>query len=71
MSISKNQIETTSILVHGKALPSVHYGEDNTYQEPLFERLAGSHEHTDECKTITIYHVGGNNTHIHNLSVVS
>ena len=31
----------------------------------LFERLAGSHQHTLACmKTIT-HHVGGNNTHIH------
>lgn len=32
------------------------------------ERMHGSHEHNASCGTIKIQHVGGNNTHIHDIS---
>ena len=68
MSISKNQIGNNFYIGSWESTPAYTMATTTRIENLLFERLAGSHEHTDECKTITIYHVGGNNTHIHNLS---
>lgn len=68
MSISKNQIGNNFYIGSWESTPAYTMATTTRIKNLLFERLAGSHEHTDECKTITIYHVGGNNTHIHNLS---
>ncbi len=68
MSISKNQIGNNFYIGSWESTPAYTMAPTTYIKNLLFERLAGSHEHTDECKTITIYHAGGNNTHVHNLS---
>ena len=68
MSISKNQIAGNFYIGSWESTPAYTMATTTRIKNLLFERLAGSHEHTDECKSITIYHAGGNNTHVHNLS---
>lgn len=68
MSISKNQIGNNFYIGSWESTPAYTMATTTRIKNLLFERLAGSREHTDECKSITIYHAGGNNTHVHNLS---
>ena len=68
MSISKNQIGNNFYIGSWESTLAYNMKTTTRIENLLFERLAGSREHTDECKSITIHHVGGNNTHIHNLS---
>lgn len=68
MSISKNQIAGNFYIGSWESTPAYTMATTTRIKNLLFERLAGSHEHTDECRTVTFYHVGGNNAHVHNLS---